>query len=101
MLTQIKEKLGMVLSLTAPKEERNNERNYRREPNTFFIGRIIAGKTTWNKVKCVLYIVNLLCCLFVTLNRLKITRFVTKIAVIGKIGLKNRILFMEPIINSQ
>jgi len=88
MLTQIKEKLGTVLSLTAPKEERNNERNYRREPNTFFIGKIIAGKTTWNKVKCVLYIVNLLCLLLVTLNRLKITRFVTKIAVIGKIGLK-------------
>jgi len=52
MLTQIKDKLGMILSLTAPKEEKNNERNYRREPNKCFIGKVIAGKTTWNKVKC-------------------------------------------------
>ena len=51
-LTQIKEKLGMVLSLAAPKEERNNECKYRRDPNMYSIGRVIAGKTNWNKVKC-------------------------------------------------
>ena len=77
----------MVLSLTAPKEERNNDCNYRTEPSMFFISKVIAGKTNWNKVKCYFNVINVsFCCLFVTLECLKNTRFATIIAVIGKIG---------------
>src|SRR5688572_1485628 len=54
MVNYIRKKLKMVISVTAPKEIRGSNKNYCREPNTFFIGTIENGKTQWKEVsKCV------------------------------------------------
>lgn len=50
MIAQIKEKLQISLSVTAPKETRGDNCNYRRERNTFFIGKIVNGTTIWKDV---------------------------------------------------
>jgi len=52
MLVQIKEKLSISISLTAPKQIRDDYKNYRRESNTFFIGQIKNDSTTWKEVIC-------------------------------------------------
>ena len=50
MLTEMKEKLNIILAVTAPKQVRGTDRNYRREPNTFFLGKQIDGKINWTTV---------------------------------------------------
>ena len=50
MITQFKTKLNLNIALTAPMQIRSGDKNYRREPNTFFVGKITDGKMIWNKV---------------------------------------------------
>ena len=50
MITEIKDQLKIILFVTAPKQFRLFDRNYRREPNTFFKGKIEENKTIWTEV---------------------------------------------------
>lgn len=50
MMTEIKEKLNITLAVTAPKQIRGTNHNYRREPNTFFVGKKLNGKLNWTQV---------------------------------------------------
>jgi len=51
MLAEIKDKLHLTISITAPKDMRHGDKNYRREPNTFFLGRLVDGKLVWKEVR--------------------------------------------------
>jgi len=53
MLVELKKKLNVALSVTTPRQLRGNEANYRREPNTFYIGNVYDGITTWKEVRIV------------------------------------------------
>ena len=50
MMSEIKDKLKLVVSVTAPKQIRDKDPTYRREPTTFFLGRIVDGKKVWTEV---------------------------------------------------
>lgn len=50
MVNQIKEKLKINITLKAPNQLRSEDKNYRREPNTFYIGKIDKETTVWTKV---------------------------------------------------
>lgn len=51
MIAQIKDKLMLTISITAPVEIRGGEKNYRRNPNSFFLGKTINGKHVWTEVQ--------------------------------------------------
>ena len=58
MMAQLREKLSLNLSITAPKDVRKNVKGFRREPNTFFIGKLVDGKQVWSEVRrCICVIV--------------------------------------------
>ena len=50
MLFVIREKLKLIITVTTPKPTRGDDRNYRREPNTFFIGKLCDRNTVWKEV---------------------------------------------------
>ena len=61
MMADIKQKLGIIISVTAPRHVRDKDPNYRRDPKTFFLGKIIDGKKYWTEVShclsdCLAYI---------------------------------------------
>ena len=51
MFAQIKDRLGIVVSVTAPQEVRGSNKNFRRDPSTFIIGRMCNDKISWKEVK--------------------------------------------------
>ena len=50
MINEIRDKLSVVVSVTAPREIRSTCHNYCRESSTFFIGKIVDKKTIWTEV---------------------------------------------------
>jgi len=60
MMAQLREKLNINLSISAPKNVRKLVKGFRREPNTFFIGRLVNDKQIWTEVRrciCVMDII--------------------------------------------
>lgn len=50
MLDHIRNQLHLSVSVTAPRELRDSMRNYRREPNTFFLGNHMNKEIKWSIV---------------------------------------------------
>jgi len=59
MINQIKGKLQINITLKTPKNIRGEDKGYRREPNTFFIGNVINGDTIWKEVR-ILFVIHVL-----------------------------------------
>lgn len=55
MTNFIKDKLNIIITLTAPREVRCMKKRYRRDPNTFYIGEIVDGKTIWTEVSAMYF----------------------------------------------
>ena len=54
-MSEIKDKLGLVVSVTAPKHICDNDAAYQREQTTLFLGKIVDGKKFWTEVSLPLF----------------------------------------------